>query len=92
MGNGLGLSSVAYPLIILWMVRCAKRYLDVIRVSKILSNAFPVLVAPLICDCAGCVDMPSPLICTAACSLNIIIKYGSLHPMKMRSSFPLTGE
>ena len=56
MGNGSGLSSVAYPLIILWRVRVAKRCLNGIRVSKILSLALPALIAPLICGFAGYVD------------------------------------
>jgi hypothetical protein len=54
--TGYALSSIAYPLIILWMARYAKRCLDVIRVSKILSRALPVFIASLIGGCAGCVD------------------------------------
>ena len=56
MGNGLGLSSVAYLLIILWRTRCAKRCLDGTRVDKILSHALTVLIAPLIGGCAGSGD------------------------------------
>ena len=56
MDSGLGLSSIACPLILLSRTRVAKRDLDGIRVSRILSYSLYVLIALLIGDCAGCVD------------------------------------